>query len=139
MSNIGREIHYLVGRKRELWPNKQEMKISDTAKLLRQVYPDKLQIDSEASNQNQEQPTDANNQVYLDLGPATRSLICITDPERQEKTLREHAYLQRLEHILYSVTKQNRTECFYEIGGLIDWHKSIELDVIEDELLLSIP
>jgi len=27
----------------------------------------------------------------------------------------------------------------YKIAGLVDWHKSIELDLIEDDLLLSIP
>lgn len=61
MSNIGREINYLVGRKREVWPNKQEVKISETAKLLRQVYADQLQVDSEVGNPNEKQPTEANN------------------------------------------------------------------------------
>lgn len=42
MSNIADEISYLVGRKKEKWPNRIVKEPSDTAKLIRQVYPDRL-------------------------------------------------------------------------------------------------
>jgi hypothetical protein len=63
----------------------------------------------------------------------------MTDGAQDARNIKEHSYLRRFDGILYSVDKKGVDGFIYKIAGLVDWHKSIELDVIEDELLLSIP
>ena len=42
MSNMDSEISYKVGSNKQLWPNNNDAPITQTAKLLRQVCPDRL-------------------------------------------------------------------------------------------------
>jgi hypothetical protein len=80
MSNMASEITYVVGKEHRLWPNRSEMQLKETAKLLRQVYPDQLQLDGQSNltNSNDIQ-SEIVKQTYLDLGPATRSVINVPD------------------------------------------------------------
>jgi hypothetical protein len=53
--------------------------------------------------------------------------------------LAQHKYLEHFENQLYALNMQTDKTFFYEIAGLVEWKKAIELDMVEDELLLSIP
>lgn len=77
--------------------------------------------------------------MYLDLGPATRRLVRITNNDEYDKCLSEHRYLGQFDKTLYSLANQQEQNFFNGIAGLIDWHKSIEQDLIDDELLSSVP
>lgn len=110
MSNMAHEISYKVGSNKQLWPNHNDAPITETAKLLRQVCPDRLQIDQHTDLMSHEE-LDSNcmvKQTYLDLGPATRKMINATSSKKQAKIVQQTKYLQKFDKILYSLA--NRAE-----------------------------
>jgi hypothetical protein len=81
---------------------------------------------------------EAYKRVYLDLGPASRELIGLYGGKKQEKVITKLKYLKKFEADLYSISKE-RFDILDRLVGLVTWPKAIEADLINDEVLLSIP
>jgi hypothetical protein len=81
---------------------------------------------------------EAYKRVYLDLGPASRELIGLYGGKKQEKVISKLKYLKKFEADLYSISK-DRFDILDRLVGLVTWPKAIEADLINDEVLLSIP
>lgn len=78
MSNIAKEIQYKVGKQKQQWPNHNDKKLSDTARVLRQVFPDRIEIEGSIDSNDKDPNTVGISSLYLDLGPATRQLVAVT-------------------------------------------------------------
>jgi hypothetical protein len=81
MSNIASDINYMSGKELKQWPNHSCKEPTDTALLVRQVYPDSVQVDC-PSELTQAEESETCKQTYLDLGPATRRLVNVTENKK---------------------------------------------------------